>query len=53
MTDEAFLSAIDDAPRDALARLAYADWLEERGDPRSEWLRLQDILSRPVPDAGR
>ncbi|MBY0233120.1 MAG: TIGR02996 domain-containing protein [Gemmataceae bacterium] len=53
MTDEAFLAAIADAPRDGLTWLAYADWLEERGDPRAEWLRLQDILSRPVQEAGR
>jgi uncharacterized protein (TIGR02996 family) len=36
-----FLSAIKANPDDAVARLVYADWLEERGDARSEFLRLQ------------
>jgi uncharacterized protein (TIGR02996 family) len=41
MSDEdAFLQAIRDAPADAAPRLVYADWLEERGDPRAEYLRL-------------
>src|SRR6516162_10276737 len=47
MVDEqAFVQAIlanltDDGPR-----LVYADWLEERGDPRGEFLRLQTALTR-------
>src|SRR5262245_36952656 len=53
MTEEAFLRAIAEAPTDDTHRLVYADWLEERGDPRSEWLRLQQTLAGPVPDAGR
>lgn len=40
MSDEAFLRAIQDQPGDPLPRLAYADWLEERDDPRGEYLRL-------------
>jgi uncharacterized protein (TIGR02996 family) len=40
MTDErAFLMAILERPDDDAAKLIYADWLEERGDPRSEFLR--------------
>ncbi len=39
MTDEAFLRAILAYPEDDTPRLIYADWLEERGDPRAELLR--------------
>src|SRR5262249_32635855 len=39
-SDTEFLRAILDAPEDACARLVYADWLEERGDLRGEYLRL-------------
>jgi uncharacterized protein (TIGR02996 family) len=38
--EEAFLEAIRANPRDKTARLVYADWLEERGDPRAEYLRV-------------
>ncbi len=37
----AFVSAILENPRDEGALLVYADWLEERGDPRAEYLRQQ------------
>ncbi len=36
---ESFLSAIRDATDKREARLIYADWLEEQGDPRGELLR--------------
>jgi uncharacterized protein (TIGR02996 family) len=38
--EEGFLQAIAAAPTDDLPRLVYADWLEERGDPRATYLRL-------------
>ncbi|MCI0455434.1 MAG: TIGR02996 domain-containing protein [Gemmataceae bacterium] len=42
MTDEAdFLQNILDNPDEDANRLVYADWLEERGDPRAELIRLQ------------
>ncbi len=43
MSDEAaFLSAIRDNPADDTARLAYADWLDEHGQPeRAEFIRLR------------
>jgi uncharacterized protein (TIGR02996 family) len=48
MSDErGFLRAIQDNPEDDSLRLVYADWLEERGDPRSEYLRLVCALSSP------
>lgn len=41
MTDEkAFLTAILEQPDDDAKKLIYADYLEERGDPRGEFLRL-------------
>jgi uncharacterized protein (TIGR02996 family) len=46
MTDEAFLRAIQSDPDDDTNRLVYADWLEERGDPRGEYLRLQALLAQ-------
>ncbi len=39
--EEAFLQAIREAPDDDAPRLLYADWLEERGDPRGEFIRVQ------------
>src|SRR5262249_2503800 len=33
-------------PDDDTPRLVYADWLEERGDPRGEFIRLQCALAR-------
>jgi uncharacterized protein (TIGR02996 family) len=42
MSDEqAFLSAIMANPDDQTAKLVYADWLQERDDPRAEIVRLK------------
>jgi uncharacterized protein (TIGR02996 family) len=43
--DEGFVRAIRDDPDDAALRLVYADWLDERSDPRGEYLRLGCKLS--------
>jgi uncharacterized protein (TIGR02996 family) len=51
--DDAFLSAIMAAPDDDTPRLIYADWLEERGNPRGEFIRLQIALATSVPAAER
>src|SRR5437899_1081940 len=40
-TEKAFLTAISADPDDLAVRLIYADWLEERGDVRSEFVRVQ------------
>jgi uncharacterized protein (TIGR02996 family) len=41
MHDErGFLAVILERPDDDAAKLVYADWLDERGDPRGEYLRL-------------
>lgn len=39
--DEAFIRAIVDNPGDDTARLVYADWLDERNDPRGPYLRAE------------
>jgi uncharacterized protein (TIGR02996 family) len=47
MTDEGlFLEAIRARPGDDVPQLLFADWLEEQGDPRGEFLRLRVALSR-------
>jgi uncharacterized protein (TIGR02996 family) len=38
--ERAFLQAILEHPGDDGRKLVYADWREERGDPRGEYLRL-------------
>jgi uncharacterized protein (TIGR02996 family) len=45
-TEEMFLEAIRANPDDDDARRVYADWLEERGDPRAEYLRVEIHLAR-------
>jgi uncharacterized protein (TIGR02996 family) len=52
MSDEAaFLRAIQANPTDTTAKLVYADWLDEHGEPeRAEYLRL---LASEVPDEVR
>jgi uncharacterized protein (TIGR02996 family) len=44
--DAGFLRAIVENPGDGGPRLVYADWLEERGDPRGEFLQLRAELER-------
>src|SRR5262245_23894499 len=39
--EAAFLRAILDSPTDDANRLVYADWLEERDDPRADLIRTQ------------
>lgn len=41
VTDDEFINSIISDPDDETRRLVYADWLEERGDARAEFLRLQ------------
>lgn len=45
-TETAFLATIAADPADAAARLAYADWLQEQGDPRGELVRLEEAARR-------
>jgi uncharacterized protein (TIGR02996 family) len=44
--DEAFIRAIVATPGDDAPRLVYADWLDERGDPRRAYLRASVAWSR-------
>lgn len=37
--EQAFLLSAVESPEDITRRLIFADWLEERGDCRGEWLR--------------
>ena len=46
MTQAGFLQVIMESPEDEGARLVYADWLDERGDPRGEFIRAQCELAK-------
>jgi uncharacterized protein (TIGR02996 family) len=46
-----FLDAIARAPDDDLPRLAFADWLEEKHDPRAARVRNKRIWRYMAPDA--
>jgi uncharacterized protein (TIGR02996 family) len=46
--DEAFIRRIVDSPGDHLPRLVYADWLDERGDPRGAYLRAEHEWAQSV-----
>jgi uncharacterized protein (TIGR02996 family) len=48
--DEAFLRSIVESPDDDTPRLVYADWLDDRGNPRGEFIRVQCRLARMTPD---
>jgi uncharacterized protein (TIGR02996 family) len=43
--DYSFLQAVLADPRDDALRQVYADWLEEHGDPRADYLRLELALA--------
>lgn len=45
MSESQFFEEIIANPHDDIPRLVYADWLEERGDPRGEFIRLQIELA--------
>ena len=46
MIDEAsFVEEIRRSPDDITPRLIYADFLEDNGDPRGEFIRIQCQLS--------
>ncbi len=48
--DWAFIRAMLDVPEDRNTWLVYADWLDDRGDPRAEFLRLMVQLRDLAPD---
>jgi len=45
-TEEGFLHELLERPGDDAPRLVYADWLEERGDPRADYLRAEVARAR-------
>jgi uncharacterized protein (TIGR02996 family) len=51
--DDAFVQAICESPDDDTPRLVYADYLDERGDPRGEFIRVQCELARLPEDDER
>jgi uncharacterized protein (TIGR02996 family) len=46
--EEAFLRALHEQPQEEASWLVLADWLEERGDPRGEVVRLSYQLRQPL-----
>lgn len=49
-----FLDEIIAHPEEDLPRLVYADWLDEQGDPRGEFIRIQCLLAKlPFDDDRR
>src|SRR5882672_259803 len=46
---DAFLRTIRERPDDDGPRLVYADWLEEQGDPRGAFIRIQCELAKLPP----
>ncbi len=48
--EAAFLKAIAKNPKDETARLVFADWLQDRDDPRAPWVRDAIIWEWMKPD---
>lgn len=53
MDQRSFLQAIIEDPDDDGPRLIFADWLEEQGNPRGEFIRVQCELERLGEDDPR
>jgi uncharacterized protein (TIGR02996 family) len=51
--EQGFLDAVIETPDDDTPRLVYADWLDRRGDPRAEFIRVQIDLERLPLDHSR
>ena len=45
-TEESFIREIAENPTDDIPRLVFADWLEEHGDERGEFIRVQCQLAK-------
>jgi uncharacterized protein (TIGR02996 family) len=45
--DDAFIRTIVDHPGHDLPRLVYADWLDDRNDPRGPFLRAEVEWAQP------
>ena len=51
--DDAFTRTIVDSPGHDLPRLVYADWLDDRNDPRGPFLRAEVEWAQPWKDGQR
>jgi uncharacterized protein (TIGR02996 family) len=51
--DRAFINSLLATPDDAAPWLVYADWLDERGDARGEYIRLVQSLATKPDDLTR
>jgi uncharacterized protein (TIGR02996 family) len=51
--EQAFLQAMLEKPRDLALRVIFADWLDERSDPRGELLRLSHLLTQDTDQPNR
>ncbi len=49
-TEQAFVDKLKQHPEDEATRLIFADWLEERDDPRAHWLRDPDLAEYMAPE---
>jgi uncharacterized protein (TIGR02996 family) len=50
INEQAFWKKVLAYPQDEVLRSAFAHWLQERTDPRSEFIRVQDALQHLDPD---
>jgi uncharacterized protein (TIGR02996 family) len=52
---QGFFAAVREDPTDTTNLLVFADWLDDRGDPRAGWLRLaaQVLTLEPAPTRRR
>jgi uncharacterized protein (TIGR02996 family) len=53
LEDESFLRMLLADPDDRGSKLVYADWLDERDDPRADFLRLEARLAMELGDSER
>ncbi len=51
--EQAFLSRVRECPDDDGPRLIFADWLDEGGDPRGQFIRIQCAIARLPPEDPR
>jgi uncharacterized protein (TIGR02996 family) len=51
--DRGFVRAILSDPGDRAARLVFADWLDERGDPRGEYIRVSAAAGKRTGRAAK
>jgi uncharacterized protein (TIGR02996 family) len=51
--EQGFLDQLTASPGDDVTRLVYADWLEDRGDPRAAYLRAEQELARLAENDAR